>query len=75
MKSKNRKANPLYAFLIHTLFPVNLKLVQLLIIFQMVSLFLPNLSKSQEMIWPIDYYKIISSSFGEPRLGRFSLWC
>jgi len=44
----------------------------LLSILLTLSILCPVLSASAgEILWPIDYYKAVSSSFGEPRPGRF----
>ncbi len=61
-----------YFSLFHCIiFSVKCKLLQLLTITFVFTFFLPDLSEAEELIWPIDYYKIISSTFGEPRSGRF----
>ncbi|MFC1542195.1 M23 family metallopeptidase, partial [Candidatus Latescibacterota bacterium] len=37
-----------------------------------ITVFVPSVTAAaEEIIWPIDYYQHISSSFGEPRPGRF----
>ncbi len=59
------------ALLIYKIFLVNHRIFQLLVIILIFTFFLPSFSESDEIIWPIDYYKIISSTFGEPRQGRF----
>ena len=52
-------------------FSVKHKILQSLFAVLIFFFFLSDTTKAEELIWPIDYYKIISSTFGEPRSGRF----
>ena len=59
------------AYFWRIIFSVKRKIVQYLAGILIISFFLPNLPKAEEIIWPINSTKAISSSFGEPRSGRF----
>ncbi|MFC1538116.1 hypothetical protein ACFL6H_01710 [Candidatus Latescibacterota bacterium] len=43
-----------------------------LLLFCTITVFAPSFTvAAEDILWPIDYYQHISSSFGEPRPGRF----
>jgi len=75
MSNKSLQRNILsadYSNFFHCIiFHAKYKILQILTTVLVFTLFLPDSSETEELIWPIDYYKIISSTFGEPRSGRF----